>query len=124
MINEIRDVLYKEIVDQILLHNNDIVDSKNALYSILTRYNVTQIEDDPNMYDFAMNITKYIRDKTVQGMSVKTIKNYNLLLCNFSKYNTKKLQEIFKEDILSFFEKVSPHSRGFSHELGRYTHVN
>jgi integrase/recombinase XerD len=104
MINEVRDVLYKEIVNEILLHNSDIVDSKNKLYSILNNYNVSLFENNPNIYDVQINIDKYIRDKIVQGTSPKTIGSYKNNLNTFNKYNTKRLQEINKEDILSFFE--------------------
>jgi integrase/recombinase XerD len=85
--------LYNKIVQQIINQKLNSIEAKCQLAEILEGYNIIHQENNPDKYDLKINIDKYIRDKSIQNLSPKTLKNYKNELTIFANYINKKIQE-------------------------------
>jgi len=96
--------MYTEIVENIISQDLNKIEARNTLANLLERYSVKIVEHDPSRYDLKQNIERYITDKDRQGLSSQTLKTYQMHLTIFSKFMSKKLQQITKQDIYDYID--------------------
>jgi len=121
--NNYNNLIYNEVVENILSQKLNFYEAKDKLCIILERYNVQKQEVNPYNHDLKTNIQLYIEDKTMQNLSKYTIYGYKLQLNKFLKHISIKIQDITKEEILQYFEFIkteNPNVNSSTLETVRY----
>jgi integrase/recombinase XerD len=77
----------------------NVEQTKSKLSSIITKYHVTRVEEDEVHPDLQDKIKMFLSSKKLEGLSLNTLKGYNLELNLFAEKVKKKAERITTSDV-------------------------
>jgi integrase/recombinase XerD len=89
--------------------------------SILSEYTITK-ETEYSKGDITKRITQFLGAKRIDGLSKKTLDNYNYALAIFAKYTTKSINKVTTDDIREYISFLMKERKLKDSSL--QTHIN
>ena len=90
-----------ELVARIMVLANGRACTSSAVEVMLQDYAITKAQSEPTV-DLQQQISHFLGAKKIEGLSVKTLKNYSLYLRHFSLKVCKTVKDITTDDVRTF----------------------